>query len=195
MTASKDSTTNPKGVNALTIRSLLVTILVILVIAGGSGFYFVYRYLENYSTTVSQLIGQAQQSRKISGETVALQQALNQQADISGILLNFYSNGSTWQADATRDINNYASATGVDVSDISFDNGPAPAIVGQANQPHSVTVKVTSPTSYSDLLNFMTNIRYNLPKMRIVNLTLKHVPGGTADSVEVDSINIEVYTK
>lgn len=195
MVASKDSSTNPKGANAMTMRGLLIIIIVVLVLAGGSGFYFVYQYLKNYSTTVSQLIGQAQQSRKISGETIALQQALNQQADISGVLLNFYGNSTTWQADATRDINNYAQSSGVSISSMTFDTGPAPAIPGQTNQPRSITVKLVSPVAYTNLLNFMTNIRYNLPKMRIVNLTLKHAVGQAVNSVEVDSINIEVYTK
>ena len=94
---------------------------------------------------------------------------------------------SLYQSQALTDIRNYSDQVGISIAATDFENAEDGSNI--------VIVKLENPTSYEKLIQFLTLIEGNLPKMQVTSIETKYVPGGDADAVEVGDIKINVWVR
>lgn len=192
-----------KELTAIGLRNGLIAIVLILFAAGGGGFYLAYNGLADYAQEVADSIAQADASKQTASSLSNLKIALLQQQDIATLAGNLYTPSSTWQAQAIKDIGTYAAASGISISDYKIgqqadttttttpSTNPTPA--PNSNTSQQLTIQLTAPVSYRGLLNFVTNIQNNVPKMQVLGLDLARTTN--AETIAISSITIGVYTR
>lgn len=192
-------------IRATTFRTILIVTLVVIIVAGGAGFYFAYDWVKGYATEVNTTVtsAHASESPLASASAKAIQATLTQQAPAIATLATFYASPTDFQAKAIEDIDTYATKSGLSVGDVTLGGTAAatatttpatPAATTTASDT-SVTVKLNAPVSYTSLLKFITYIQSSLPKMKIESLTLTRLANGTPDSVSIDTLVISVVTQ
>lgn len=170
------------------LRTLLAFILVATILGGGALFYFGLQTVKTYAVSVNQRLEDANASERNIEQLQVLKGQLAQSETLISKADQLFSTNDTYQARALTDIQNYANQTGLSVRETAFE---AP---GGTNL-HIIVVKLTSPTSYQKLIQFLTLVEGNLPKMQVNSIDLKHAKDGTADSVEVGDIKINILVR
>ena len=169
------------------LRSLLVTLLILIVLAGGGLFYLGINYVQEYAVEVNHRLLDAE----ASGKQIESLQALKAQLSESNSLVEkanaLFSTPANYQTQALTDIKNYADAAGVSVGSTTF------ADAGSGT--YAVTVTLKQPMSYSKLIHFLDAIESNLPKMQVTSIALGRVDGGEADSVKAGEIKIDISVR
>lgn len=169
--------------------------------------------LKGYAAEVSQISSDAIASQDSIQTLQKTKQELDAQKDIvtkaAGIVAD--SQGYKYQDQIIKDLNAYASASGLIITNFSFATAaagapatPAPAASGSTASPtpeatavpsgiKSTTASITlkSPINYVNLLQFIHSIEQNLTKMQIARITLSK--GESATEVSTDSLEIQVY--
>ncbi|CAN5369369.1 hypothetical protein BH10PAT4_BH10PAT4_3350 [soil metagenome] len=179
--------------SAIILQRALGTSIVLLIILSGVGFYFAQEWLHTLATSVSQTVAQSKTRDSGLQSLNKLQKELEAQQEITTKTNNIAASNTAYQTQSVQDLIAYAGATGITISDYAFPLAAATpaATTVPATQ---VTVKLTSPISYSSLLKFMTAIEGNLPKMQITSVNLGRIVGDNS-SVKIDQLTIAVYTR
>lgn len=191
-----------RELSPVSLRNLLIVVVLLLFAGAGAGFYLTYQQLAAYGQTVANSIAEADASKETATSLSNLKIALLQQQDIASLAGKLYAPNASWQAQAIKDIGNYAGASGLSIADYK---------IGQANQTDSDTqipditpppaddgteqliIELRPPVSYTGLLKFLTYIQGNIPKMQVTDLTITR--SNTPGTVTVPSITIKVYTR
>lgn len=202
--------TTEKGFNRLSasrLRMILSASLVVISIIIGIGFYFMQSYLYTFAVDVSHKTEDA----STSANDIATWQRLKQQLEsdeptiqrTASIVAD--SKSYEYQDQIIKDLNTYASRSGVSINSFTFSSPNAPgatagAAAGSSAVPtiaglKSTTVSITlaAPTKYKDLMEFVHSIEQNLTKMQLGNIVLSK--GRAADEVSINTLDIEVYIK
>ncbi len=175
-----------KSFTPQTLRSILATLLVLILAGGGALFYLGITELREYSTLVNQRLADAE----ASGKQVDELQHLKGQLANSTTLVNkanqlFIAPGS-FQSRALADVRKYANAANLSIERTSFEEDGA----------HTIVVRLRSPVPYDNLVMFLSNIEGNLPKLQVNSLSLHRVDGGNSSNmVRVDDIKIDVSVR
>jgi hypothetical protein len=93
-----------------------------------------------------------------------------------------------YQAQALTDIQNYAAQTGISISARNFETP-------EGTNLRLIALKLNNPTSYPQLIQFLTLVEANIPKMQVYSISLKHVSGGDTTMVEVSDIKINISVR
>lgn len=169
------------------LRSLLVTMLVLIVIAGAGLFYLGLNFVREYAVEVNHRLLDAQ----ASGQQIENLQSLKAQLSESNSLVEkanaLFSTPANYQTQALTDIKNYADAAGVSIASTTFADAASGA--------YAVTITLKQPVAYSKLVHFLDAVESNLPKMQVTSIVLGHVDGGGADSVKVGEIKIDISVR
>lgn len=167
----------------------MIVMILLLIGGGGVSFYFAQNALVDYSKQVTQTIADSSSSGK---DVQSLKKLELDLADLQSVIKKtsgVIASSSDYQSQVINDINTYAQIAGIGVTNFNF--GVAAATGGASS---SVTITLTSPMQYTNLLKFLRLIETNLPKMQISSVNLTRVEGDTK-SVRTESITLEVYTK
>lgn len=184
--------------SAVALRRTLGTIIVLLILLAGVGFYFAQSWLNTLAISVSHTVADSKSSDTGLQSLQQLQQKLANQQDIITKTNSIITSSSNYQTQAVQDLITYAAASGVTISNYSF---PTPAATSATSSPAAasvpstqVTVTLTSPVAYTSLLKFMTLIEGNLPKMQITSVNISRISGDNT-SVKIDQLTVAVYTR
>lgn len=180
-------------INAVTVRGILSTGLVLLIVMAGVGFYFAQNWLQEMAISVSHTVAQSTTSDKSVQDLKQLQDELATRQDIITKTNSIFTSTATYQTQAVEDLIAYATSSGITISNYSF---PAPtASTAASSTPTTlVTITLTSPVSYTSLLKFMSLIEGNLPKMQITSINLGRIVGDN-EAVKIDQLTVAVYTR
>jgi hypothetical protein len=199
------SSKNP--LTATKLRSILITVVLLMFIGTGVGFYFGYGWVAGYSNDVGATVSKANASNNLSGSLTTLQANLAKQQQVAQLANSLYANSTNWQTQAIKDINTYAQASGISVTDFTLGTGTAgstpatttpvagasPAVAG-ATPSQTISITLSPPVSYTAFLKFMTYITYSIPKMQISGIELSRPTDGS-NSISITSLSIGVYVK
>lgn len=188
-------------------RNTLIAFVVILFLGAGAGSYFAFGLVSKEAESVSAKVVEAEASNSLSDSLTALQATLAQQQEIAQLASGLYATSATWQTQVIKDINAYAAASGITVTDFNLtataptaapaatptDPAAAPAATG-ATPTQSFSVTLTAPVSYSALLKFMTYINNSIPKMQVTSAELTRSPDGN-DTVTITTLTIGVFVR
>lgn len=178
-----------KGMKATSMRNFLSVLMAVIILAAVAGFYYGLEQVRTFAVEVSHTTTDA----KASGEAVEKLQELKQSlADSSSLVKKadqLFIAPANYQSQALKDIQRYASRTGVTIDKTDFANNTSTA----TSRTFSLSLK--SPVEYKNLLHFLDALEGNLPKMQISSITLSRADSHNADEVNVDDIKITIATK
>lgn len=192
--------------SSVSLRNILISSIVIVVIVGIGAFLFLQKYLSSIAGEVnsnnlraaasSQDITQLQ---KLQTEMANNQVAVTRAASVVGESKQYQ-----YQDQIINDLSQYAKAAGFQIQSFAFSDptlgsSPSPgASTGAATVPLGLkitTVTVTLPQnlSYVTIMKFLKSVEQNLTKMELtgVSLTMDPVSG----SISLQPLTIGVYTR
>lgn len=173
---------------AVSLRGILATMIVLMIALAGVGFYFAQDWLRSYSRTVGQSVADSISTGNDIQNLQKLQGELEERQDTIAKASNLITSTQTYQSQSIQDLKTYAAISGVAISNFSFTTIGATA---SASSGSGVTVTLSSPVPYTSLLKFLTLVEGNIPKMQVSSMSLGRI-AGSADSVKIDTITIEV---
>lgn len=176
---------------ATTTRNVLSFTLVLVIIIAIVGCYFGLQFIKSYALEVSQAVTNSKAAEKGEKSLSALQSELANGGALAGTADKLFSTPDAYEAQLRRDIEKYASDTGITVVSIDPSNTP----VGTTPSDTSKIVTVKSPVPYLKLLQFLQSIEDNLPKMQITDITISRPAIASSDEVMTDKITISVLTR
>ncbi len=169
--------------------------------------------LKEFAAEVSQISSDASASQDSVQTLQKTKQELEAQKDIVAKAANIVADSQSYkyQDQIIKDLNAYATASGLSITNFSFASStaagaatPAPAATGSTAAPAPAAtavpsgVKVTTasitlktPVNYVNLLQFIHSIEQNLTKMQIARITLSK--GQTSREITTDALEIQVY--
>jgi ribosomal protein L30E len=184
----KKSRISPAG-----LRSLLIVLILLLIGFAAVGFYFAQNALVTYSKVVTQTVADSTNSGKDVQSLKKLQSDLSALQEVIAKTSNITATAANYQSQVIIDISTYAQISGINVSKYTFTQVPVAAVIG-VPQSSTVTLALTSPMPYVNLLKFLRLIETNLPKMQVSSVNLTRIAEDSS-TVHTDSITIDVYTK
>lgn len=180
--ARGDTALKPQGV-----RTILSIILVLTVLGGGALFYLGLVTVKDYSSEVNNRLIDADASEAQIRQLQALRQQINQNETLIAKADKVFATPANYQAQALNDVRNYANQTGVSIRSIDFDD--------PSSGSYTMIVRLNSPTNYQSLIQFITLIEGNLPKLQLTELDLKRGPIAVKGSVTVNELKINVSVR
>jgi hypothetical protein len=187
-----------KPLEATTLRSVLITFVVIALAAASAGFYFGLSWLQSYANEVNATVVQSGTSGQSLGSLGGLQTDLAGRKDVIAKVDALFAPTSNFQTQAIKDINAYADASGIssNISDISLSSGATtPPAGGVAASASTLTIAFSGPVSYRNLVTFVTYLQNSTPKLQVAGIEITRIADGADDLVTVSSINVEVATR
>lgn len=181
--------------NAVTLRGILGTGVVLLIALAAVGFYFAHNWLQEMAVSVSHSVAQSATTDNSVQGLQKLQEELSTRQDIITKANSIFTSTATYQTQAVQDLTAYAETSGITISNYSFPASVASSSTAATSIPSTlVTITLKSPVSYTNLLKFMTLIEGNLPKMQITSINLARIAGDN-ESVKIDQLTVAVYTR
>lgn len=171
-----------------TLRSLLSVLFIIILIAGGAGFYFGLEKVREYAQQVDNRIADANASAKQIEELQVLKSQLSQSNSLVEKANQLFSTPASYQAQVLSDLKTYADLAGLSLANTSFGN-PAESGV------HTITISLKQPVTYTGLITFLNNVESNLPKMQVSSISLGQPVSGGANSVKTGDIKIDISVR
>lgn len=187
-----------KPLEATTLRSILITFVIVALVGAGAGFYFGLNWLQNYAKEVNATVIQSGTSGQSLGSLGGLQNDLAGRKDVITKVNALFAPSNNFQTQAIKDINAYANAAGLSssISDVSLSSGATTPPAGTtASSASTLTVAFSGPVSYKSLITFITYLQNSTPKLQVGGVEITRVADGSSDLVTVSSINVEVATK
>ena len=187
-----------KGITAIGIRNFLTFVMVVIILGAVAGFYYGLQIVREYAVEVSHAVTDSTASGKSIVELSTLKRELAEREPLVTKANQLFSTPASYQAQALKDIQKYASVTGVTIANTEFSKTPAATpptspVVGTGEQ--SAIITLQSPTSYAKLLKFIDAIEGNLPKMQITGITVSRPTTASGDNVNTEKITITVATR
>lgn len=198
-----------KGLNKLTatrLRTVLFVSIIGTLVLIGAGFYFIQDQLYNFAVQVSHTNEDAMTSRDDIATFEKLKQNLEDDATnverTKSIVAD--SKAYEYQDQIIKDLNTYASRSGLTIASFTFANATAPGTAGAATAAKPVaaisglksttaSIVLATPTKYNNVMKFIHSIEQNLTKMQLAGISL--AKGSAADEVSINALDIEVYIK
>jgi len=199
-----------KPLTATTLRLILAISLVVIAGLAASGFVFFNNQLQSVATEVSRAAAEASASQNNLQTLQKIQKDLRENQDVVQRASNIVAESQSYryQDQIITDLNSYAGAAGITINTIDFGTTgqagttplsgsatpaptptTAPTLAGA--KPTSVSITISNPVGYVNLLNFIHSIEQNLTKMQIAKIGL--TKGTSGASVTSEAFAIEVY--
>jgi len=184
--------------NASSIRTLLIIILIIIGVFIVGGFYYAVGWLDKYAANIYTDLPPSSSTEISPKELGLLQTELYEQRVVIDKAASITASRKDYSSKIQQDINRYAGATGIKVTE--FGPAKAPATQSTATplvsgiQASYISITIQNPVAYTNLMKFIKAIETNLPKMRLTGINLGRVenPKGY---VNVEPIIIEIYLR
>jgi hypothetical protein len=178
--------------DSASLRTILIAALIIAIGASCYGFYIAQNWLKDYATTVEKSIN-GSKSGDISPESIAsLNQALSSRQTSIDKAAAVTISSANYQSQAISDLNTYASKTNITITDFSTTDVTQNSSTLIGVIPKYIKITLQNPTRTESLLQFLSLIETNLPKMQPTGISLNQASTGT---VNVDPLTIELYTE
>jgi len=187
-------------IKANTLKKIMITIITIMIISSGLGFYFVQNGLKDLTIETNTLMFKAynndSKSRSKDNAAPATDSQIIKLADRT---MELISQPANFEQKSKSDITKYAQESGITINSITLvsddqnnQDGKPPLANGVSSK--KMLVSIGSPAPFNGLLKFAKAIETNLPKMQITNMNLSNIRANK-DSVTIEPITIEVYVK
>lgn len=181
--------------DSIILRAILFTVVCLMILGFGIGFYFAQGFLNETATAINQKTTQLSQQKSTQAQN-NLMSELTSLKPIQIKASSLTTSEASFVANATTDLSNYASKTGIQVEKVEPSQLPVGSNVSNVNGVQARYVKVTlkNPVPFNNLMKFIKAIETNIPKMRLTGISLGHNVN-IGNSVTVEPLILEVYIK
>ncbi len=204
-------TAKSKKLTATSLRLILSISLFMIAAVGVISFIYVQGQLHAVAVDTSHIVVDANASQDNLQTLQKIQKILAADKDVISRTNSIVADSQSYQYQdqIIGDLNGYATKAGISITNIDFSAvaavaAPAAAApaAGGANSPAaaptgvkstSVTVTISNPVSYNNLLVFIRSVEQNLTKMQISRVGLSK--GTNSSTVTSDALAVEVYIK
>lgn len=176
-----------KTFSPMTLKTTLIFLLVVVILGGAGLFYLGLNSVKEFSAEVTQSAHEADESGKQIEQLQALKSRLSSSESLISNADKLFSTPETYQAQSLADLKNYAKQVGLTISSANFDD--------PSTGSYAVTITLREPVSYTKLIQFLTLVEGNLPKLQVASIELGHMAGGGSDDVKVGAIKINVSVR
>jgi hypothetical protein len=187
--------------NATALRLTLSLSLFLILLAAAGGFYVANGWLRGLATDTSHASADAEASHATVTTLQRLQDELAANRGVIERASNIVAESQSYQYqdEIIRDLNNYAAAAGIGITNYSFETDTAESDqtatsnVAPPSGINSTLVSITlaNPIDYDSLLRFFYSVEQNLTKMQITNISLTK----SGNELSSDALTIEVYIR
>jgi|GEM_PF-622908 len=184
-----------KGMTASSFQKLLIFLLVVVIGLTAAGFYYGFTEVRKLAVEVSNTVEDSRASGDQIDELRRLQQTLAQSESLVQKANRMFTTESSFTSDAVRDLDRYASVSGVTIVDRAFPTTDEIAGIQPGSTDRFIRLSLTQPTSYAQLLRFIQLIEGNLPKMQLHTITVARPDASTGDAVNVSELTIRVSVR
>ena len=183
-----------KSMRASSLRKVLSTLLVLLILAAAGGFYFGMEQIRAFTVEVSHTAADANASSETIDELQKLKQALAQSETLVAKANQVFTTEDNYQSQALKDVQKYASVAGITISHTNFDTAPS-SDSSTINTGKTFAITLASPLSYKKLLQFLDAIEGNVPKMQVDSIEISRPDKNDSDQVITGEVKIVIATR
>lgn len=187
------------GIKATTLRTIMSITIFLVIGFSVFGFYYIQSYLlRPYALLAGQSVAKSQVNNGSAKETKDLQADIAKRKPAADLANSILVPSPDFQGQIVKDLNKYASDTGMTITDYSFAQSTIikqkmPTLVGGANLSY-ITITLKNPVKFTSFIQFLKSIESNIPKMQLSGVSLNGTQSST-DSITVDPLIIGMYTK
>lgn len=183
--------------SAIGLRRIFITSIIFMIILLIFGFSWLSQWLEDQHREADH----AKIDAEIARSNVAQLQQLRTYIDDNQATINraeaIVSEASQYQHQVIRDIDTFASQTGVTVQGYNFESaegGGASTTAASGTTATNVTVTLKNPVSFTNYMRFLKAIEQNLTRMQVTGVSISP-DGNDPHLVSNPQIGLEVYLK
>jgi hypothetical protein len=180
--------------NATAFKKILIFFIFVVVIVTAAGFYYGLGEIKKLAIQVNNKVEDSKASGRQIDELRRLQQTLLQSDTLVQKANRMFSTEASFTSDVVRDLERYASVSGVTIVNRSFVETSEVQGVIDSNQLF-IRISLAQPVSYASLLRFIQLIEGNIPKMQLNSLTIARPDQPSGDTVTVGEITIGVSVR
>ena len=191
---------------ATQLRLLLSVSMFVIAVLAGVGFVLVNSQLKEYAIQVSHVAADASASRDNLQNLQTIEKQLKDDQDIVQKTNSIVAESQSYQYQdqIITDINNYASRSGIGITDINFSSQtasnttpgattPSTQIIPSGVKSSSVVITLKNPVNYDSMLRFIRSIEQNLTKMQVSRINLSR--DTSTAGVTSDVLTLQVYVR
>lgn len=187
----------PFANNAKNLRILLIIAMTLLVIAVVAGVVYAVKQLNQYATSVSEVVHEAEISQSKLDTLIAQATEIRNESDRVEQVNRIVAESQSYQYQNViiRDLRAMAANAGVSINSFNFGSADAAGATPGLNSTF-VSIDVDNPIPYQDFLNFLRNIELNNTKMQVSSIDI--APAGSESGKQMISssvLTVEVYTR
>lgn len=194
------------SLNAVSLRWMLSTALVLTLTGIGGGFYIAYTTLEKSAQATANAQSEAESSDANLSQLIITKRQLEENKDVvvRAKQIVAESQGYQYQNQIINDLSFYASELGLSINSFSFQGDSAeqaPATPAQPTVPDGklkstvVTIELAGNLTYESTLRYIHKIEQNITRMQVSNVALTGTAQPNQSGGASQSLNIEVYIK
>ncbi|MEO5949529.1 MAG: hypothetical protein ABIP74_03925 [Candidatus Saccharimonas sp.] len=199
----------PTKTTPVKVRAIIASILVVLMLLGIVIFLLGYSQIKAYTLNTKQMEADAQASNTKVQRLIATKKQLEQNSAIvaRASQLVSVSQSYLYQDQIIRDINSYASAAGITLDSITFNEAAAAGttVAGASVPPAGIKITTASvvlknPVNYTRYLNFIHSLEQSLFRMSVLGVSLTRSASSDElkkdpEAMTAEPVSIEVYIK
>jgi hypothetical protein len=184
-------------ITATSLRATMRLSITIIIIASATGFYFAQDYLNNSFVDNKSSTENAQSTNNVASDYSKTLAEISKNKPYSDISNSIFTTASDYQAQINNDLDKYSSSIGIKITNKKWltptESSEISSSMSGLNA-NFVTITIKNQISMSKLLQFIKATETNLPKMQIINISIKNT-NKSSDLVTVDPITIATYPR
>lgn len=189
-----------KQLKATSLRTFLIISIFLLLTISVVGFYFTQNYLRELAVKNLPQDTNTTATNTTTSDTEAIQAEVAKYQDIGNKSSSFFASSQTHQNQITNDIKSYASVSGININNLSFDQSTSSNSDSRSTSSSgglnskNVIITIENPVQFTKLMKFIKGIESNLPKMQVSNISI--TPSSSSkEAVSVEPITIDYYVR
>ncbi len=186
-----DTTPKENGIKATSLRGLLISLLLVIIVGASVGFYFANDFLSEMAHTIKKENPTISSNDSTMKATSLLKDFVIKNKSISDKASLITVSATNAQNLIMSDLKKYASDAGIKISELSF-NTTQSTVVGGTSTTQQVNITIENPVVYSNLVKFLQLVESSLPLMQPAGISISTVD---KTKVKVDPITIKFFTK
>lgn len=180
-----------KGLKATSLRSIFTVLLILITSMSSIGFYFALNAIDEKSMEIKSTSPTLASNETMTDNISELNTFITDNTDLFNKANSIAVDNSDAQDKILTDLNKYAKTSGISIT-LKFDDTTTSLQTTGAYTSKSVIVTVSSPTNYTNFLDFLTLTENSLPVLQISSLSLNRLNN---TEISIDPITIRYYTK
>lgn len=183
---------------AVSLRKFMTFAIFLIIVLSAVGFYFAQDWIGKYAAQVDQTTSGSSVSGSSPQALTKIQEEITENQASGNKASSLIASSQDPQSQVIKDLNKYASATGISIAGYNLSQPATAGINASATIPglksSFITITLNNPIPMKKLLQFFKLVENNLPKMQITGINISS-PSASGDDVTIDPLTIEVFTK